>query len=448
MKIRINIKSIIFMTLIALASLLFINISFAANTGKIAIDTAKLREEPNTDSKVLELASLNEEVEILEKSNDWYKVKYKKITGYIRADLITIENKAETEIKSNSNLNQENVSENVDTSTNELTKNNMADDPTVEASTETTEEKKIEINEKYKLSENTKLKVIPLISSIEIEELGKDSEIEVIEILNDWAKVRSTDGKEGWLIENKLVIEYTKKPEQNTQSNIDTTSKVMYVNAQVANVREKADKESQVVKQISVNTQVTVLSTSNGWANIEVDGIKAYVSESLLSSTKQETSRSAITQNEKSKTTEKEVETKTSTTTKSNTDAPVSTTTNTSTSGSSVVSYAKQFLGYKYIYGGTTTSGFDCSGFTQFVYKNFGVMLNRTAAAQYSNGTSVTNLQSGDLVMFGKSGINHVGIYIGGNTFIHSANPSRGVTTDTLASGYYKTNYVGARRIF
>ena len=121
--------------------------------------------------------------------------------------------------------------------------------------------------------------------------------------------------------------------------------------------------------------------------------------------------------------------------------------TTSSQTGSSVISYAKQFLGSKYVYGGTTASGFDCSGFTQYVYKHFGVTLNRTAAAQYSNGTSVTNLQAGDLVMFGKSGINHVGIYIGGNTFIHAANPGRGVTTDTLASGYYKTNYVGARRI-
>ena len=120
----------------------------------------------------------------------------------------------------------------------------------------------------------------------------------------------------------------------------------------------------------------------------------------------------------------------------------------TSSTGSAVVNYAKQFLGYKYVYGGTTTNGFDCSGFTQFVYKHFGITLNRTAAAQYSNGKAVTDLQAGDLVMFGKSGINHVGIYIGGNTFIHAANSSRGVTTDTLSSGYYKTNYVGARRIF
>ena len=50
--------------------------------------------------------------------------------------------------------------------------------------------------------------------------------------------------------------------------------------------------------------------------------------------------------------------------------------------------------------------------------------------------------------MFGKSGINHVGIYIGGGSFIHAANRDRGVTIDTLTSGYYKTNYVGARRIY
>ena len=82
------------------------------------------------------------------------------------------------------------------------------------------------------------------------------------------------------------------------------------------------------------------------------------------------------------------------------------------------------------------------------MYKHFGVNLNRTAAAQYSNGKSVTSLQAGDLVMFGKSGINHVGIYIGGNTFIHAANKSQGVRTDSMSTGYYKTNYIGARRIF
>lgn len=94
-------------------------------------------------------------------------------------------------------------------------------------------------------------------------------------------------------------------------------------------------------------------------------------------------------------------------------------------------------------------NSFDCSGFTSYVYRQHGISLNRTAAGQYSNGTAVArnNLQPGDLVMFGKSGINHVGIYIGGGNIVHAANRQRGVTIDTINSGYYNNNYVGARRV-
>lgn len=161
--------------------------------------------------------------------------------------------------------------------------------------------------------------------------------------------------------------------------------------------------------------------------------------------------RTITTKKETTQTTSKaETQSKTQTETQTETQKQTTVTESkvTSGKGSEVVAYAKTLLGCKYVYGGTTTNGFDCSGFTQYVYKHFGINLNRTAAAQYSNGSSVTNLQAGDLVMFGKSGINHVGIYIGGNTFIHAANPGKGVTTDTLSTGYYKTNYVGARRIF
>ena len=201
------------------------------------------------------------------------------------------------------------------------------------------------------------------------------------------------------------------------------------------------------------------MSTENGWSYVDVNGTKGYIAENLLSSTTKETSRSGLTTREqataKSSTTTNSTTTENTTTTNTATSTTASTktktiteSTSTSQSGNSVVSYAKQFLGCKYVYGGTSPSGFDCSGFTQYVYKNFGVNLNRTAAAQYSNGQSVTSLQAGDLVMFGKSGINHVGIYIGGNSFIHAANKSQGVRIDTLSTGYYKTNYVGARRIF
>lgn len=122
-----------------------------------------------------------------------------------------------------------------------------------------------------------------------------------------------------------------------------------------------------------------------------------------------------------------------------------------SSSSSSIVSVAQQYLGVPYVWGGTSPSGFDCSGFTQYVFKKCGYSINRTAAAQYKNGSyvSYSNLQAGDLVYFtntySTSGISHVGIYIGGGQFIHAA--SGGVKISSLSERYYSTRYYGARRI-
>ena len=466
MKIKLNIKSIILMTIIALASLLFINISFAANTGKVLVETAKLREQANTDSKVLELASQGEEVEILNEEDQWYKVKYKQVIGYIRKDLIELDNKEAASTKNKNEQTKEdtqnttentveNTTENVQTEDNKIVENKTTDTNKAE------NEEEIVKNQKYKITEDVKIKVIPLISSIELNNVKKDEEVEVVEILNDWVKIKTSNEQEGWIRKEKLTT--IKEEIENTENTTDTTAdsskvetssnetqtstdtnteqtnttKTMYVNSQSVNLRQKADKTSQVIKSLTLNTKVTVISSTNGWAYVDVNGTKGYIAENLLTSTQKETSRSGLTTREQ----------KTTSTTESTTTNTASNTT-ASASASSVVSYAKQYLGCKYIYGGTSPSGFDCSGFTQYVYKHFGVNLNRTAAAQYSNGQSVTNLQAGDLVMFGKSGINHVGIYIGGNTFIHAANPSKGVRTDSMSTGYYKTNYVGARRIF
>lgn len=413
MKARMSIKSIIIvMATICLASMFFINVCFATNTGKISAETARLREKPQTDATVLELVSLGQNVEILEEVDGWYKVKYKEITGYIRKDLLEVKNEetnSETDNKENENVQSE--GENIQESINNETS-----------------------------VEKTKIRIVPLINALEIGEIEKDSEVEVTEVINDWTKIKTSDGKEGWIV-GKIVNE---SPTENKNSEEKTTTKTMYVNSQTINVRQKADKTSEVIKQLSINTSVTVISTENGWSYVDINGTKGYIAENLLSNTKKETSRGTLTERNTTSTNKKTDTTSNTQTSTANTQKQTST----ANTGSAVVAYAQKFLGCKYVYGGTTTNGFDCSGFTQFVYKHFGVNLNRTAAAQYSNGTSVKSLQVGDLVMFGKSGINHVGIYIGGNRFIHAANPSRGVTTDTLSSGYYKTNYVGARRIF
>ena len=90
MKSKMNIKGIIIIAVITMVSMFFINMSFAANTGKVNVETANLRKEPNADSIILEQLSINQEVEILEKSGEWYQVKYNNITGFLRQDLVIV----------------------------------------------------------------------------------------------------------------------------------------------------------------------------------------------------------------------------------------------------------------------------------------------------------------------------------------------------------------------
>ena len=121
--------------------------------------------------------------------------------------------------------------------------------------------------------------------------------------------------------------------------------------------------------------------------------------------------------------------------------------------GQEIADYALQFLGYRYVYGGSSPSGFDCSGFTSYVYKQFGYSLYRSASDQLKNGVSVSRseLQPGDLVLFKKGSssrpASHVGIYIGNNQFIHASTSKVGVIISRMSDAYYTTGFVGGRRI-
>lgn len=311
-------------------------------------------------------------------------------------------------------------------------------------------EDKIELGKNI-IEEDTKLKIVPVINATETIEVKKDDEVNVTEIINGWVCIETQNTK-GWIRKEKILTkaeqekiaqeEAAKKEaeQQAVQEQTKSSQKTMYVNASTVNVRKEPNTSSEIVTNANMNTEVVVQLEEGGWSKVTVNGKDGYIATNLLSSTRLTTSRSSTTR-------------KSTTSTQSSTEN-TSTSTNTSagsSSGAAVVAKAKSYIGYKYVYGGSSPStGFDCSGFTSYIYKQFGVSLNRTAAGQYSNGTAVSraNLQPGDLVMFGKSGINHVGIYIGGGMIVHAENSSTGVTTDTINSGYYNNNYVGARRIF
>jgi len=121
--------------------------------------------------------------------------------------------------------------------------------------------------------------------------------------------------------------------------------------------------------------------------------------------------------------------------------------------GTQICNFGAKYLGTPYRYGGSGPGGFDCSGFVGYVYKQHGYNLPRTAADIYGVGVAVdkANLRPGDVLFFkgrGTSYINHVGIYVSDNKFIHSSSPnSGGVIYSYLNSAYYSQTYVGAKRV-
>jgi len=121
-------------------------------------------------------------------------------------------------------------------------------------------------------------------------------------------------------------------------------------------------------------------------------------------------------------------------------------------SGQDIVNYAETFLGVNYVYGGTSPSGFDCSGLVYYCYRHFGFTVNRTAAGLAYSGTAVssTNLQVGDIILFTSqdgSYVGHTGIYIGGGQFIHAPHTGDVVKISSLSDSYYTSHYWGARRV-
>ncbi|MFJ8069532.1 C40 family peptidase [Peribacillus sp. NPDC096447] len=121
---------------------------------------------------------------------------------------------------------------------------------------------------------------------------------------------------------------------------------------------------------------------------------------------------------------------------------------NSSNKTTAIVKEAKKHLNVKYVWGGTTPKGFDCSGFLKYVFeKSADVTLPRTVSEIYKKGTKVSKPKVGDLVFYEtyKPGASHAGIYIGDNQFIHSS--SKGVSISSMDNSYWKKRYLGAKRM-
>ena len=160
MKSNLNIKTILVMAIIGIISFVFFNKSFAANTAKVTVDTANIRKSADADSALVEQANKGQEVEILEKTGDWYKIRYNGIEGYLRKDLLDVAEETATE---------ETATENTEVVDKEETQNT---DKKPETATES-KEKSVGESKVYTCKENVKLKIMPLINGNDIKEINQ-----------------------------------------------------------------------------------------------------------------------------------------------------------------------------------------------------------------------------------------------------------------------------------
>jgi cell wall-associated NlpC family hydrolase len=209
----------------------------------------------------------------------------------------------------------------------------------------------------------------------------------------------------------------------------------------VLRMRSAPGTGSSILCNMPDNAVVTLNGVSNGWYKVTYNGKTGYASGDYIlpvaSSGSATTGGSSTSEkNQAGETTPTPV-------------PPVNT-----TAGDAIVACAKKYLGVRYVYGGSSPSGFDCSGFTQYVMKQCGYTIRRTASTQFkNNGTAVNraNLAPGDLVFFRAKGsayaATHVGIYIGGGQFIHASTTGSTVRINSLDSNWYSNIFVGGRRI-
>ena len=235
------------------------------------------------------------------------------------------------------------------------------------------------------------------------------------------------------------------------ESSNDSFPKTGKINVETARVREGASATAEIIDGLDYGKTVDIISESGDWYKVKTGDIEGYVSKRLITLTGNTTSRSlADSRANEDKEDNSQIDAK------QNNDVNTILQNGTASvdSGNNVVNFAKQYLGYPYVSAGKSPdTGFDCSGFTRYVFMQFGVTLGGSAASQAGSGAEVSRdaLIPGDLLLFydeGKTKIGHTGIYIGDGNFIHAANPSRGVVIDNLnTNSYYNTRFISARRL-
>lgn len=436
---KINITKYVVASIIMLLLIVLSN-KVQAQTATVTADTLNLRSEASTDSSIVKLLNQGEELDVISDEGDWLRVSSDGTEGYVSKDYVQV--------------NEENQTTTPETPTETPTQTPTTENPS-ETGTGTTVVTS-------KVNQDTQIRILPLINSNVLENISSGATVTIITSTNKWTFVE-TDTISGWILNSALEENTTSTSDNQTTGNTDNgntnntsssenndttnqssdtmydTAVTKYINGSSVYIRNEPSTDASIVISLIRNTDVTVTGENGDWYKVKYGDFEGYIFKELLSDEQTEQTNRHMPLAETTNLQENVEQTSNS---------------NESSLGQEIVEYAKQYLGYPYVYGGAGSSSFDCSGFTMYVYKNFGYSLSHSARAQSKMGTYVEkeNLQPGDLVFFldyeTMDDIGHCGIYIGDGNFIHaSSGTGYCVKISTLLSGSYDRRYATARRL-
>lgn len=361
-------------------------------------------------------AKKNDEVLILAETSGWSYIQTDEINGWVRTDTL-VESKKET------------VSQTADDSKKDSKEENKEDTVTTE--------KIGYISGEYV---NVRSGAGTSYSIVEVLELN--TQITIIQEQGSWYKVKFGNDT-GYI--SKDYVSDSKTVTNRSLSEPRTTKE---------ETKQDKSKDNTADKTTTSDKKTTTTNKNTTASNKSTNTNKTTASTTNTSTNKTTTNTTTTsTANKNTTTTSKETtKNKNSNTT---TVSKEGTTSNNTIKSADIIAYAKKFLGYKYVWGGASTSGFDCSGFTMYVYNHFGVNLPHYTVSQYnsSKGTKIkeqSDLKMGDIVFLTDyetgASCGHCGIYISDGNFIHS-DSSVGYVNISNLNGIYKGRFCGALRI-
>ena len=378
-----------------------------AERAVIDADKLNVRSEPKADADVVDQVSKNERYDIKSQQDGWIQIS----DGYISADYVTVKYALDEAIKQDMRQTVLSLYDNLGVS-NVSNYLNVRDNP-----------------------DETKGKIIA--------KLPSNAGCDILDTSTaGWLKIRSGN------ITGYVKSEYILTGQQAKDKALQVAKLMAISNTDGVNVRTEPNTNSSIYTQISNSERFLVADQQDGWVKIEIDDQDAYLSSDYvdvkygLEEAIKYTPVVEVADTSNSKSNTKNSTGKSSSSSKSsgkkssaNDGAAGSKSGSVSSKRAQIANYAVQFVGNRYVYGGTSlTNGTDCSGFTMSVMAKFGVSLPHNSGSQAGSGKSITSSQMrpGDLVFYsGSGGINHVALYIGNGQVCHASNAKSGIKIST-----------------